>query len=93
MRVFVSAVLWRQATLGVAVLTRGGQVRKILYQGHRGRGKHVWSWDGRRTAGVLVPGGTYVIRMRATNARHRHAQGHHPGRARLGANKPARGAG
>jgi phosphodiester glycosidase len=66
-RVFVSAVLKRQATLGVAVLTRSGQVRKILYQGPRGRGKHVWSWDGRRTAGVLVPGGTYVIRIRATN--------------------------
>jgi hypothetical protein len=67
-RVFISAVLARQATVGVAVLTRGGQVRKILYQGQRGRGKHVWSWDGRRTAGVLVPGGTYVIRVRATNA-------------------------
>jgi hypothetical protein len=66
-RVFVSAVLKRQATLGVAVLTRSGQVRKILYQGPRGRGKHVWSWDGRGTAGVLVPGGTYVIRIRATN--------------------------
>jgi flagellar hook assembly protein FlgD len=67
-RVFISAVLARQASVGVAVLTRGGQVRKILYQGQRGRGKHVWSWDGRRTAGVLVPGGTYVIRVRATNA-------------------------
>jgi hypothetical protein len=67
-RVFVSAVLKRQATVGVAVLTRTGQVRKILYQGARGRGKHVWSWDGRRTAGVLVPGGTYVIRIRATNS-------------------------
>jgi flagellar hook assembly protein FlgD len=67
-RVFVSAVLKRQATVGVAVLTRSGQVRKILYQGARARGKHVWSWDGRRTAGVLVPGGTYVIRIRATNA-------------------------
>ena len=66
-RVFVSAVLKRQATVGVAVLTRSGQVRKILYRGARGRGKHVWSWDGRRTAGVLVPGGTYVIRIRATN--------------------------
>jgi hypothetical protein len=66
-RVFVSAVLKRRATLGVAVLTRSGQVRKVLYQGARGRGKHVWSWDGRRTAGVLVPGGIYVIRIRATN--------------------------
>ena len=43
-------------------------MRKILYRGQRGRGKHVWSWDGRRTAGVLVPDGTYVIRVRATNA-------------------------
>jgi len=67
-RVFVSAVLKRQATVGVAVLTRSGQVRKILYQGARGRGRHVWSWDGRRAAGVLVPGGTYVIRIRATNS-------------------------
>jgi Phosphodiester glycosidase/FlgD Ig-like domain len=67
-RVFVSAVLKRQARVGVAVLNRAGQVRKILYQGARGRGKHVWSWDGRRTAGVLVPGGTYVIRIRATNS-------------------------
>jgi Phosphodiester glycosidase/FlgD Ig-like domain len=67
-RVFVSAVLRRQATVRVAVLTRSGQVRKILFRGPRGRGKHVWSWDGRRTAGVLVPGGTYVIRIRATNA-------------------------
>jgi hypothetical protein len=66
-RVFVSAVLKRQATVGVSVLTRTGQVRKVLYQGARGRGKHVWSWDGRRTAGVLVPGGTYIIRIRATN--------------------------
>jgi flagellar hook assembly protein FlgD len=49
------------------VLTRSGQVSKILYRGARGRGKHVWSWDGRRTAGVLVPGGTYAIRIRATN--------------------------
>ena len=67
-RVFVSAVLKRQARVGVAVLTRSGQVRKILYQGARGRGRHVWSWDGRRIGGVLVPGGTYVIRIRATNA-------------------------
>jgi Phosphodiester glycosidase/FlgD Ig-like domain len=67
-RVFVSAVLKRQATVGVSVLTRSGQVRKVLYQGTRGRGKHVWSWDGRRTAGVLVPGGTYIIRIRATNS-------------------------
>jgi Phosphodiester glycosidase/FlgD Ig-like domain len=67
-RVFISARLVRQATVGVAVLTRSGQVRKILYQGARGRGKHVWSWDGRRAAGVLVPGGTYVIRVRATNS-------------------------
>ena len=66
-RVLVSAVLTRQATVGVAVLARGGQVRKILYQGARGRGKHVWSWDGRRASGVLVPGGTYVVRIRATN--------------------------
>jgi hypothetical protein len=67
-RVFISAVLTRQATVHVAALTRSGQVRKILFQGARGRGKHVWSWDGRRTAGVLVPGGTYVIRVRATNS-------------------------
>ena len=67
-RVFVSAVLKRQATVGVAVLTRSGQVRKILFQGARGRGKHAWSWDGRRAAGVLVPRGTYVVRVRATNS-------------------------
>ena len=53
---------------GVAALTRSGQVRKILFQGARGRGKHVWSWDGRRAAGVLVPRGTYVVRVRATNS-------------------------
>jgi flagellar hook assembly protein FlgD len=67
-RVFISAVLKRQATVGVSVLTPGGQVRRILHQGARGRGKHVWSWDGRRTSGNLVPGGTYVIRVRATNS-------------------------
>ena len=67
-RVFISAVLARQAKVGVVVLTRGGQVRRILYQGDRGRGKHVWAWDGRRAAGVLVPGGVYVVRVRATNA-------------------------
>jgi hypothetical protein len=67
-RVFISAVLARQARIGVVVLTRSGQVRRVLYEGNKGRGKHVWSWDGRRTAGVLVPGGTYVIRIRATNS-------------------------
>lgn len=67
-RVFISAVLARQATVGVVVLTPGGQVRRIVYQGDRGRGKHVWSWDGRRAAGVLVPNGLYVVRVRATNS-------------------------
>lgn len=67
-RVFISAVLARQAKVGVVVLTRSGQVRRVLYQGDRGRGKHVWAWDGRRAAGVLVPGGVYVVRVRATNA-------------------------
>ena len=67
-RVFISAVLARQATVGVVVLTPAGQVRRILYQGDRGRGKHVWSWDGRRAAGVLVPSGVYVVRVRATNS-------------------------
>ena len=67
-RVFVSVVLARQARVGVVVLTRGGLVRRVIYQGDRGRGKHVWSWDGRRTASVLVPSGTYVVRVRATNS-------------------------
>jgi Phosphodiester glycosidase len=67
-RVFISVQLVRQARVGVVVLTPGGQVRRVLFQGDKGRGKHVWSWDGRRTAGVLVSGGTYVIRVRATNA-------------------------
>jgi Phosphodiester glycosidase/FlgD Ig-like domain len=67
-RVFISAVLKRQARVGVVVLTRSGKVRRILYQGARGRGKHLWSWDGRGAAGALVPGGTYVIRVRATNS-------------------------
>ena len=47
---------------------RRARCAEILYQGDRGRGKHVWSWDGRRAAGVLVPGGVYVVRVRATNA-------------------------
>jgi Phosphodiester glycosidase/FlgD Ig-like domain len=67
-RVFISVVLARQARVGVAVLTRSGEVRRILFQGDRGRGKHVWSWDGRRPAGIFVPNGTYVIRVRATNS-------------------------
>jgi len=29
---------------------------------------YVWSWDGRRPAGVFVPNGTYTIRVRATNS-------------------------
>ena len=67
-RVFISAVLTRRAKVGVVVLTRGGQVRRVVFQGDRGRGKHVWSWNGRRAAGVAVPSGTYVIRVRATNS-------------------------
>ncbi len=67
-RVFISVVLARQAKVGVVVLTRAGQVRRILYQGDRGRGRHLWSWDGRRATGVLVPGGVYVVRVRATNS-------------------------
>jgi Phosphodiester glycosidase/FlgD Ig-like domain len=67
-RVFISVVLARQARVGVVVLTRSGEARRILFQGDRGRGKHVWSWDGRRPAGVFVPNGTYVIRVRATNS-------------------------
>lgn len=66
-QLYVSAVLTRRAKVGVVVLTAGGQMRRVLYKGELGRGKHSWRWDGRRAAGVLVPGGPYVIRIRAAN--------------------------
>ena len=28
----------------------------------------MWSWDGRRAAGMLAPSGVYVVRVRAMNS-------------------------
>ncbi len=67
-RVGASVVLTRHANLSVAVIGADGRVRRVLFEGVREPGKHVWRWDGRTAAGRVVQAGTFVIRITATNA-------------------------
>jgi len=66
-RLSASVVLTRRARLVVSVLTANGQVRRVLFRGELGPGRHAWQWDGRNAGGRVVEGGTYAIRVTATN--------------------------
>ena len=68
-RVFISAVLARQAKVGVVVLDprRPGAPRSST-RATAAAASTCGAGTGGGRAGVLVPGGVYVVRVRATNA-------------------------
>jgi Phosphodiester glycosidase/FlgD Ig-like domain len=66
-RLDASVTVTRSARLDVEVLGADGRVRRVLFEGERGPGRHSWRWNGRNAAGELVRSGTYTIRVVAHN--------------------------
>lgn len=66
-RLWISLRLTRRAQLDVLVRTTGGAVRRVVWSGEKGAGRHTWLWRGRNNEGGFVRAGTYVIQTRATS--------------------------
>ncbi|HLA65413.1 MAG TPA: Ig-like domain-containing protein, partial [Candidatus Saccharimonadales bacterium] len=65
----MSFSLPRAATAAVLdVLSATGQVVDSVSLGALGSGPHVATWDGRLTSGAHAPGGSYLLRLTATDA-------------------------
>ncbi|MDP9250454.1 MAG: Ig-like domain-containing protein, partial [Chloroflexota bacterium] len=65
----VSFSLPRAATAAVLdVLSATGQVVDSVSLGALGSGPHIATWDGRLTSGAQAPGGSYLLRLTATDA-------------------------
>lgn len=67
-RLDASVNVTRPARLAVGVRNAAGVLKRTLFSGDIGRGRHSWRWDGRNSAGRVVRSGLFTVTVRARNA-------------------------